>query len=366
VHVGGDQSSDPTYFEVVASDRLVPSLKSAVVYALSVLSQRHSWLHRLLDYEDELLALVMFAVDWHSLSSTDATFAESLYGMRRRQLASASGASDVINSQQKQLALAAEVVLPYLRSKAERLYRLHANQGLLGLAVGRAAQQQQLSGEVTWQQRLRVHAVRSFVAAYPYLHAAMEGSTLAWHMAYLLGKGPAHRPVLHVLGMKLARVSAHDLMRQDRAKQAARAAALQATYAPGRHAAFGAVQRGALRGLALVSDHSRSALILGVFGFKALEWWFTSAEGRLAAGKAVPPPPPPPPIPPARGGTGLPADPCACPLCRRPCTSPAQLSVSGYVFCYQCVFPHVMQHGVCPVTLLPATLDHVRRLYDAA
>lgn len=36
VNLGGDESSKPTYFEVVAADRLVPSLKAAVIYALSV------------------------------------------------------------------------------------------------------------------------------------------------------------------------------------------------------------------------------------------------------------------------------------------------------------------------------------------
>lgn len=36
VYVGGDDQAKPTYFEVVAADRLVPSLKSALVYTLSV------------------------------------------------------------------------------------------------------------------------------------------------------------------------------------------------------------------------------------------------------------------------------------------------------------------------------------------
>lgn len=83
VQVGGDAHSKPTYFELLAADSLVPSLKSAVVYTLSVLSQRYPRLHRLLRYEDELLALLLLLVDWHSLSACDATFAEGLYGLRR-------------------------------------------------------------------------------------------------------------------------------------------------------------------------------------------------------------------------------------------------------------------------------------------
>lgn len=109
------------------------------------------------------------------------------------------------------MACLSQVLLPYLRSKADRIYKLHANQGLLGLALGRAAAQEQPSSGAR-QHQLRAAAVRLFVAAYPSFHAVMEGSVLAWHMAYLLGKAPAHSPVLQSLGMKLGRVSAQDLV----------------------------------------------------------------------------------------------------------------------------------------------------------
>ena len=85
VQVGGDSRSKPTYFEILAADQLVPSLKAAVIYATSVLSQRHPWLHRVLNYEDEALAVLFLFIDWHSLSTCEATFAEGMYGLRRRR-----------------------------------------------------------------------------------------------------------------------------------------------------------------------------------------------------------------------------------------------------------------------------------------
>jgi peroxin-12 len=97
-----------------------------------------------------------------------------------------------------------------------------------------------------------------------------------------------------------------------------------------------------------------------------LEWWYTSAEDRLAASKSVPPPPAPPPPAPHPGGVPLPADLSHCPLCQRARVNPAALAVSGYVFCYPCIFAWVGQRGCCPVTQYPATLDHVRRLFEAA
>lgn len=36
MHLGGDAGAKPTYFEVYAADKLVPTLKAAVIYSLSV------------------------------------------------------------------------------------------------------------------------------------------------------------------------------------------------------------------------------------------------------------------------------------------------------------------------------------------
>jgi peroxin-12 len=36
VALGGDAGSRPTFFEVYAADKLVPSLRAAIVYSLSV------------------------------------------------------------------------------------------------------------------------------------------------------------------------------------------------------------------------------------------------------------------------------------------------------------------------------------------
>ena len=95
-----------------------------------------------------------------------------------------------------------------------------------------------------------------------------------------------------------------------------------------------------------------------------LEWWYTSAERRLGEQKALPPPRPPPAPRPAPGGVGLPPDPTLCPLCLRRRTNPALVATSGYVYCYPCAYRSVEAHGCCPVTRIPARVDHIRRLYQ--
>ena len=97
-----------------------------------------------------------------------------------------------------------------------------------------------------------------------------------------------------------------------------------------------------------------------------LEWWYMSGSQKLAAQKLAPPPPAPPPIHPAPGGTPLPEDRSLCPLCLSQRTNPAMAVVSGYVFCYPCLFNHLTHSGWCPVTRLPMTVANVRRLYQIA
>ena len=139
-----------------------------------------------------------------------------------------------------------------------------------------------------------------------------------------------------------------DLMAKDRA--ASRLSQLT-RFSPNPRGAHGVTSRlvslvatTVLRASHLVSDQHRNALMIAVFGFKvgatfgktplnrhivanipfiispsstkALEWWFTSAEERLAVSRVLPPPPPPPMPRPSTKGVGLPSDPKLCPICR--------------------------------------------------
>jgi len=112
VQVGGDSKAKPTYFELLAADSLGPSLKAATVYAISVLSQRYTWLHQLLSYEDEAMALLFLLIDWHSLSTCEATFAEGMYGLRRRRFGvkdNQGPGSDRMTAMQRRMGLVLQV-----------------------------------------------------------------------------------------------------------------------------------------------------------------------------------------------------------------------------------------------------------------
>eukprot|EP00238_Polyblepharides_amylifera_P005877 CAMPEP_0196594130 /NCGR_PEP_ID=MMETSP1081-20130531/77435_1 /TAXON_ID=36882 /ORGANISM="Pyramimonas amylifera, Strain CCMP720" /LENGTH=399 /DNA_ID=CAMNT_0041918301 /DNA_START=176 /DNA_END=1374 /DNA_ORIENTATION=+ len=84
VEVGDLNVLRPTYFELVAADRLMPSLKTAAFYCTAVLAQRQPSLHRVLDNFHEIYAIMSLIFEQRSLSMKDASFAESFFGLQRQ------------------------------------------------------------------------------------------------------------------------------------------------------------------------------------------------------------------------------------------------------------------------------------------
>ena len=464
----------PTFFEMVAAERLMPSLKSAAAYSLSVstrlfwsretnpavppssttthldllfpspffqvFARRRPSLHRVLAWEDELFALISLLLDRTALNAHAASFSETLYGLRRAPVDAASpgGASRrPLTSREKKRTLAFLVLAPYLRSKMEALYMRNTRPAAEAAAGDwRSAGMGQQSAEGGWTPRVplplpppptitasndgdsqsplllsaanrarltraRQLANHAFVRAYPALAAAVEGAKFIYQASYLLdapltsspSSAPSSSsspppaffsPSLHLLRQTAVRVSGPELSEAAAAAAAARARAeasarRRGLFGGGRSGDLaapppptsigGSLRVAALRASWAVSDHSRSALVLAVFGFKLLEWWYLSGEHRLGGGerKGLPPPPPPPAaLPDAAEGVPLPQDPSLCALCLRKRTNPALAVCSGYVFCYPCLHSFVLEKGCCPVTRLPCGIDGVRRLFQAS
>lgn len=54
---------------------------------------------------------------------------------------------------------------------------------------------------------------------------------------------------------------------------------------------------------------------------------------------------------------------CVCPLCNKMRSNPCALSVSGFVFCYPCIFRYVKENKRCPLTNFPCSTKNIIRIY---
>jgi peroxin-12 len=215
------------------------------------------------------------------------------------------------------------------------------------------------SEQLDYQQR----AMEVFRAVYPFLSSTHEAARFWYQLLYLLNKTPYFSPELHLLGLVVARVSGQDVAMAERRKAMRYNERLQWAQQSRGWPFSQRVREAWVRVSSAVGTHTRSALILAVFGYKLLEWWYTSAEQKLGGQQAPPPPPPPPAPKPSPQGIRLPSDLGICPLCRAKRVNPAMISTSGFVFCYPCAFKFVESQGCCPVTNISAQVDQIRRLY---
>lgn len=385
----GGQGARPTFFEMSAAQQLPASLRAALTYSIGVLALRRPFLHRVLDYEDEFFALLMLVLESHSLRTTDASFSESLYGLRRRAVRirvkkdnPLSDSSDVIHHSglekyQKRLSVLFLVVLPYFKSKLHSVYNKEREATLQASLWGHGDERfndadyfseergsliptRASDVEVSVRARLTKRFQKFIGIFYPWLHAGNEGLSFAYQLLYLLDATGFYSLGLHALGIHVCRATGQELMDTSSRISKIRSRERDRLRGP---PWLKALQGALLSCTYTMLDYAQTGLIAAVFFFKMMEWWYQSAEERMSAPTVYPPPPPPPPPKVAKEGIPLPSDRTICPLCSQKRTNPSVVSVSGFVFCYACIFKYVSQYKRCPITLMLANVDQIRRLF---
>ncbi|OWM71664.1 peroxisome biogenesis protein 12 [Punica granatum] len=385
----GGQGTRPTFFEMAAAQQLPASLRAALTYSFGVLALRRPFFHKVLDYEDEFFALLMLVLETHSLRTTDASFSESLYGLRRRAVTIRAKKDDArpnsgdgihhsgLEKHQKVLSVVFLVVLPYFKSKLYSIYnrereaRLQAS--LWGNEDGRfenleyfdRGEDSEVStgtsnAELSTRTRLTKKIQKIIGVCFPWIHASSEGLSFAYQLLYLLDATGFYSLGLHALKMQVCRATGQELMDSSSRISKIRSQERERLRGP---PWLKAMQGALLTCAYTMLDYAQTGLIAAVFFFKMMEWWYQSAEERMSAPTVYPPPPPPPPPKVAKEGMPLPADRTLCPLCSQKRANPSVVTVSGFVFCYPCIFKYISQYKRCPVTLMPAYVDHIRRLF---
>ena len=378
----------PTFFELVAAERLSPSLKGALAYALGALANAGApgFAHAALDRGEEVFAALSLCAELKSFASGDGSLSESVYGLQRvpRTLTPERLRSDGryrIDQWQRLGSAVALALGPYARAKLAALHETlaperYARGGRRRRAFDADVDETRALGDVDGDPEaalaarlagggLAGAATRAFVYGYPAANALLEAATFVTWTGYLLGRWNINDPTLLLLDCYVARALPSDLeanareLEASRRRQLARAGAMS-------NPASRLLGVSALRTKNFVMDYAQSALIAAVIGFKLTEWWFGAAEERVAGATTLPVPPPPPRPPPHPNGVSLPEDPSLCPLCRKTIRNPALLTCSGYVFCYACLHAHVDRYADCPVSRHRALngVDDIRRVYE--
>ncbi|KAJ4720870.1 Peroxisome biogenesis protein 12 [Melia azedarach] len=385
----GGQGTRPTFFEMAAAQQLPASVRGALTYSIGVLALRRPFLHKVLDYEDEFFALLMLILETHSLRNTDASFSESLYGLRRRAVRIRAKKDDAglksgdgihhsgLEKHQRVLSVVFMVVLPYFKSKLHSVYNKEREARLQASLWGPGDERFDeadyfdevgdslvsrgtTDAETSVRAQLMKKIQKVIFACYPWVHASCEGLSFTYQLLYLLDATGFYSVGLHALGIHVCRATGQELMDNSSRISKIRTRERERLHGP---PWLKALQGALLRCTYAVLDYAQTGLIASVFFFKMMEWWYQSAEERMSAPTVYPPPPPPPPPKVAKDGIPLPPDRTICPLCSQKRANPSVVTISGFVFCYACIFKYISQYKRCPVTLMPANVEQIRRLF---
>ncbi|XP_038977307.1 peroxisome biogenesis protein 12-like [Phoenix dactylifera] len=291
----GGQGTRPTFFEMAAAQQLPASLRAALTYSLGVFALRRPFLHKVLDYDDEFFALLMMVLESHSLRTTDASFSESLYGLRRRAVkiihkkhSSNMESNDKIHhsgleKHQKVASVAFLVILPYIKSKLHYIYnkereaRLQASLWghddarfddtgfVLDQGESSHSQIEASSVEGSRMTHLKKRIMEIIACCYPWIHATNEGLSFAYQLLYLLDATGFYSPDLHALGIHVCRATGQELMDSSSRISRIRSRELERLRGP---LWLKAVQRVLLSCVYTTLDYAQTGLIAAVFFFK--------------------------------------------------------------------------------------------------
>ncbi|KAJ3304696.1 hypothetical protein HDV03_002381 [Kappamyces sp. JEL0829] len=151
--------------------------------------------------------------------------------------------------------------------------------------------------------RLKARAKAVFLLLYPRLRFLEGALHLVLQLGYAYGKSTVYSPWQWLTKLRLERITPQDYKAADAAKQ-----------------------------------QEYTALVQSLRAFEGTE----SVRKMNPAGLKIP-----------RNGH--------CPICTEPLANPAMLN--GVVYCYSCIFSSVQEFSKCPVTLLPASPDSIRKIY---
>mmetsp|Transcript_6951 Transcript_6951/g.25988 ORF Transcript_6951/g.25988 Transcript_6951/m.25988 type:complete len:373 (+) Transcript_6951:1-1119(+) len=354
----------PTFFEIVAHEQILPGLKSASRYVLSLFAQSNFSLLPFLKYHDEIFLVFQLLTEHHYLENYDATFSEYLYNMKRVRTAPCK------LWQSHYVSLLFSVVLPYFKQKIHAYYlELNEEQSDGANATWTAQAPQQHSTPATPAALGVRHFFSSprfqyyFKKYWPYLNGTIEAFFFVYLLGYLFEDWKYHSPLFATQRLHLQRLTMHDLIQHKNNLIRKRVATIANLRNHTRYTILYKTLEYSIRLMYKVSDYSRALLLFLVFLFKFFEWYYASEHLR-APHKNVFIPDAPPKPPRCNNPARLPANNNLCPICKQERTNPTLLTKSGFVFCYKCIHRYLQEENACPVTALPATQKHLRRLFE--
>ncbi|VDN08081.1 unnamed protein product [Thelazia callipaeda] len=331
---GRNQGMQPSVFELLARDSLSGLIQPAVRHAVKCLYETNPLRYRVLwEWYDEVYAAINLFVENVYLKKYGGSLAENFYGMKRVINGSCQSASTGLPKLRSLFML---VVWPYILKKIEKFHSF--------LSTCSAA---------SFSQRILL--LRIIVNCYPWIKALFSTWTFILKIAYILSWCNIHSPELHFSNVHLVKLTPADFKTFNEQNSSMHIFKM-----------FSLLDfRRSWQTLAVFISIITRCITFGLYLIQFLDFYHNSDFGqnlRLNLKKKdfkhIP-------APHYRilESSVLRLETNKCPLCLQHRTNDTALSVSGYVFCYGCIYTYVSEEKKCPVTGLPARVDDLIKIF---
>lgn len=331
--------SRPTIFDILAQENMHSLFRPAFNHLTKWLATVYpTWFFaRLRAHSNEAYVLAHSGIEYLYLKEYGSLFSEYFYGLKRHKLETTS---------KRVLSVLMSVVVPYLKSKLDDYYEeLEKTVDLSQLTARNEASKVEL---------IYVKIKRILIKYYQYFHLFWSASFWYYRFRFMIDRSDFNSPLLSFLNLKLV----YDLNRQ-----------FQSAVS---NSSVGFVKR--------ALQFFNYCFTNFLFFLQFIKWFYDYRENRsyeslprsasenetrhdeddiikeptlpatLAENKAYK----------ILNEKGL------CPLCNKKRKNECALSVSGFVFCYPCIFRFIKEHNRCPLTNFPCTTKNIIRIYSTS
>ncbi|XP_071448020.1 peroxisome assembly protein 12 [Hetaerina americana] len=321
-HMTATSHARPSIFELLAQESLAstihPSCHQLAQFLVARNPERFGWLS---NWFQETYLLMNIIVQHNYLRKHGSSFSENFYGLVRVPIN-----SEKLTRSHLWKSIFTLVIVKYLKIKLDSWVNERYSSGR----------------NVNENQGCRARLEKMIIQGHGLLHGVWESACLVQILMYMSGMSPTHSPLLLLSQLTLTN-SSEDAGTEWKWNNLWKSGLCSKLSFP-------------VLALSALGNVLSRSMEMGAFFIQFLNWW--NLEGGKASVMELPIPEPPQASSESQRFAGK------CPLCFGTRRVETVLPISGYVFCFRCIFNYVKENGCCPITKYPTSVDELIRVYS--
>ena len=330
-----DEVPKPSIFDLLVQENMNSLFRLSFKHCFKWITKYSAFLKRSEKFSDEIYLIFHSSIELLYLKVYDSLFSENFYGLRRHSL----------TDKKRILSVVLSIIFPYCKAKLDDLFeKLEKN-----LDEPQSITPSKKKSKYFLIEKKIEQIILKF---YPFFHLLWSSFFWLYRFRFMFGLSDFHSPLLSILGVKLVYNLKNNIY-----------------------------QKPNILKKILINFNNLITNLLYFIQF--LKWYQDDQENRSFSNEfnvfttplknvinsnstqdldLIPPPVLPEKI--AKNNFFKNQNNFElCPLCTKKRTNECVLYVSGFVFCYPCIFKFIKAHNRCPITSYPCSTKDIIRIF---